>query len=274
MAENTLYDYGYGSIWKDVYVTRREGYYTSVTDYHEHDFYEINLILSGNVKILTRKHFEEGVQNRIVLTRPHTPHYISCFPDTLYSRLYLVFTDSFIANYVPEWKSLSAVFGENGNILSLSPEETAFFADIITRIEQEDTVFGKRLLVLYLLHRIFRLVPGDSRSDNCPPAYIMDTISYIENNYRRKITVSFLANHMYIGRTKLMADFKKHTGNTLGEYITLCRLKNAICFLNDNQTLEYTAERCGFADSSGMIRAFKKHYGTTPYAYVKKKQQM
>ena len=52
MSADKKYDYGYGKIWKDIYVERKEGYKTSVVDYHEHEFYEINLILSGNVKVL------------------------------------------------------------------------------------------------------------------------------------------------------------------------------------------------------------------------------
>lgn len=73
MHHQSLYNYGFGTIWNDIFVTCKEGYRTSVTDYHEHDFYEINLILSGNVKILTKDGFEEGAGSRIILTRPHTP---------------------------------------------------------------------------------------------------------------------------------------------------------------------------------------------------------
>ena len=69
-----------------------------------------------------------------------------------------------------------------------------------------------------------------------------------------------------------MTEFKKHIGSTLGNYLTICRLKNAIQFLSDNDTLEYTAEKCGFSDSSGLIRAFKKHFNTTPYQYIKTKK--
>ena len=34
------------------------------------------------------------------------------------------------------------------------------------------------------------------------------------------------------------------------------------------------AEKCGFADSSGLIRAFKKYYNTTPYKYMKNINQI
>ena len=43
------YDYNFGTAWETFHVERREAYSTSVTDYHKHGFYEINLILSGNV---------------------------------------------------------------------------------------------------------------------------------------------------------------------------------------------------------------------------------
>lgn len=269
MDNKTQYDYGYGSVWNDIFIQRRAGYYTSVTDYHEHDFYEINLILSGNIKILTKDCFEEGKENRMVITRPHTPHYISCCSDTLYSRLYLVFTDNFIANYFTEWKSLSHIFGKNGRIIPLSATETKCFKQIIEQIELEDQLFGKRLLLFYLLHKISELITTKSYDAKNPPDFIMEAISYIENNYPQKITASVLAQKLYVGRTKLMTDFKKHTGKTLGEYITICRLKNSVVLLKENKTLEYTAEKCGFADSSGFIRAFKKHYKVTPYKYIK-----
>ena len=110
MEHIDIYDYGFGVEWTDVLVTRRDGYYTSVTDYHEHDFFEINLILSGNVKILMKNHVEEGTQNRIVLAPPKTPHYISCKPDVMYSRLYLIFTRSFISNCFPECNPLLTTF--------------------------------------------------------------------------------------------------------------------------------------------------------------------
>ena len=123
LSKTNLYDQGLGKIWHDVYVNYREGYSTSVTDYHEHEFYEINLILSGNVKILLGDRFEEGSQNRIVLTRPGTPHYISCTSDVLYSRLYLTFTCEFVEDRIPEWHDLSFLFGQSGTVITLTPSK-------------------------------------------------------------------------------------------------------------------------------------------------------
>ena len=67
--KNTLYDHGYNSKWTDVYVAKHDRYHTSVTDFHEHDFYEINLILSGNVKALAANQTVEGTDCKIVLEK-------------------------------------------------------------------------------------------------------------------------------------------------------------------------------------------------------------
>ena len=269
MKHLDIYDYGFGINWKDILVTRRDGYYTSVTDYHEHDFYEINLILSGNTKVLLKDSFEEGTENKIVLTAPQTPHYISCKSDVMYSRLYLVFTPSFIFNSCPEYDSLLSVFGKNGNVIQISKAETEYFKNLFDQIKKEPDLLGQQLLVYHLLLRISKL-NAPKLEKNKVPQYIIEIIAYIEENYQEKIIADHIAKKSFVGRTTFMTEFKKHIGITFGEYLTICRLKNAIRFLSDNQSIECTAEKCGFADSSGLIRAFKKYFNSTPYQYIKK----
>jgi len=271
LSEYHKYDYGFGSVWENVYVERRAGYYSSVTDYHKHDFYEINLILSGNIKVLLKDRSEEGSENRIVLTRPNTAHFISCNPDTLYSRIYLVFTDDFIANHFAEWHQLSIVFGKNGTILTLNERETNLFKHLIEQIENENSILRQRLLIYYLLSKISDRLPQALKC-SAPQPYIFEALMYLESHYGEKINFTDLARQFYIGRTTLMTRFKVYTGDTLGEYLTKCRLKNAIRLLLAKNTIEYTSEKCGFSDSSGLIRAFKRHYNTTPYQYIKRIQ--
>jgi len=264
-----IYNYGKKYDWDKVLVYRREGYTTSVTDYHEHSFYEINLILSGNFKILLSDHFEESCESRIVLTRPGTPHYVTCRPDTLYSRVYLLFTEEFVSGFIPEWGELSEIFGENGRVVALSPSQTAAIKEMIEEIEAEKTELGKRLLVCYLLLKLAELreKSGVRREKN--PAYIMRAMAYIEENYAERIVAEELARRLYIGRTTLMTEFKRRIGCTFNEYVTDCRLKNAVKLLEAGETVERAAEKCGFSDSSGLTRAFKRKYRCAPKQYLK-----
>ena len=269
MQINELYDFGFGREWTSLHVERKEGYVTSVTDYHSHKFYELNLILSGNVKIFLKDHFEEGYGCKIVLTSPDTPHYISCIRDTLYSRIYLLFTQDLVANFLPEWEQLLNIFGDNGAILSINESDAESFSRLIEQIEAESNILGQRLLIYYLLLKLNEH-SNRSSANNEKPAYIFDALTYIENHYFEKIDFSALAKSLYVGRTKIMTEFKMHIGSTMGEYLCRCRLKNAIRYLLQDQTIEYTAEKCGFANGSSLIRAFKRVYGTSPHRFVNK----
>ncbi len=268
MNRNPAFDYGFGTKWKTCHVDHKKGYSTSVTDFHEHDFYEINLILSGNVKILLKDGYEESTQQRIVLTSPGVPHYIQCRPDTLYRRAYLLFTDAFVSGFLPEWKQLSRVFGNSGKIVAVTDQSAAALLKLIEQIEKEESTLGQRLLIYYLLLQLSHMVGTEERSLQETPAYIFDALTYLEHHYAEKINFSALAQQLFIGRTTLLTEFKAYTGSTLGEYLRSCRLKHAIEYLQQKKTIEYTAEKCGFSDSSGLIRAFRRVYGVTPHQYI------
>ncbi len=270
---NSIYDHGYGTEWTDLYINQRAGYYTSVADFHDHPFYEINLILSGNVKILLKDRVVDGNGNFIVVTKPGTPHFISCSPDVLYSRLYLSFSDAFVAGYIPEWENLLTLFGEGGWIAALSPEQTEFCRVQIEEIRNEQSRFRQRLMILCLLSHLADLETKIETTPSVTPPYIVEALSYINSHYQKKILTEDLAHRLFICRTTLMTAFKKYTGTTLNEYLIHLRLKNALRLLREGKTVQEAAEQCGFCDSSGLNRCFKRYYQMTPRQYLLKKKR-
>ena len=267
--KKTLYDHGYGLMWKDIFVEERKRYKTSVTDFHEHDFYEINLILSGNIKVITGNASIEGTTSKIVLSKPNTSHFISCKPDVLYSSLYLVFTEEFIKSNDVDYLKLMTVFGERGTTFAISQEQANVYAGIIESIKTEENPVRKKLLVFYLLSHIEEFLKKNTTQFHHIPERIFKILTYIDSHYTEKIVAQDLADKMYIGRTTLMMQFKKHTGKTLHEYITGCRLRKVIKLLSEGKT-EYEAAICsGFSDSSALIQCFKREFKMTPVEYLK-----
>lgn len=266
---STAHDHGYGIKWKDVYVDRRERYHTSVTDFHEHTFYEIHLILSGNVKVFLKGQTQDGCNNKLVILKPFTTHFITCKPDVLYSSLYLVFTEEFISSFIPEYRHLLSVFGDNGRILMLTDTQKETLQLIIQQIDQESNAIRKKLLVMLVLSYINEYAAYNTSPYTQTPDYILETLLYVDEHYAEKIVAKDLAQRFFIGRTTLMTTFKSHVGCTLHEYIDHIRLKSAIDLLERGVTEEQAAEKCGFNDTSGLIRCFKKHYNSTPKRYLK-----
>lgn len=254
--------------WKNCCVSFKDGHSPDPVDFHSHSFYEISLILSGNVKTLLRNRSEEGTQCRLVLSSPNTPHLVFLSKPSYYARLNLYFEPEFIANSVIEWPSLSQVFGKHGNIIMLSPEECQLCKDQLNKIMTEDNLFRKKLRILALLSFISELDKNICKNST-PPTYVVDAISYINSHYHERIVASDLSEILGIGRTTLMTSIKKHTGLTLSEYILRVRLKKSVELLQKGVSQEKAASETGFCNGSGIIRAFRRCYGMTPKQYIK-----
>lgn len=267
--KNTLHDHEYLTKWTDIYVKKRERYKTAVTDFHEHDFYEINLILSGNVKVLVSNQTVEGTECKIVLAKPDTSHFVQCRPDVIYSSLFLMFSKDFIQSYDFQAINLLSVFGEKGTVLTISPKEKDICRSIIESIDREESLVRKRFLVFYLLSYIDDISKKQNIQVKTIPGPIQDVLIYITKHYMEKIVAQELADMMHIGRTTLMTQFKKHTGKTVHEYVVDCRLRNAVKLLCEGKTEYEIAISCGFSDSSSFIQCFKRVFKTTPKQYIK-----
>lgn len=268
MAGN-IYDHGYGKDWDDVYVYYREGYTTSVANYHDHEFYEVNLIYSGNIRILLSNQSVETNYSHLVLTGPGVPHFISCEPDTLYRRLYLCFSPEVLASAGPEREKLRRLFLGKGSAIGISDNQRDMCQKIIEEIGRETDSLRRRLLTLYLLSRI---ADFDSRTESVAssvPPCVIGALTYIHEHYTQRIVADELARHLHVGRTTLMVSFKKHTGSTINEYILSVRVRQAERLLRRGRTVQETADLCGFGDAGSLIRAFRKHTGRTPGQFLR-----
>lgn len=273
MHTTDIFNNGFAVLWTDVHVERKAARVTSVTSFHTHPFYEINLILSGDITILLENRSMTSGANTIVLTGPGVPHYITCKPETLYDRIYVCFTHDFVSDFNPEWPRLSRVFGQQGAVISLTQEQTETFKSLVEQIGMETSSFRQRLLIFYLLSVLSENASNHTSTEENLPTYITNTLAYLNEHYAEKITAEQLAAKMYVGRTTLMIAFKRHIGYTLGEYLTRLRLRHAAEMLLHKETLDHISAICGFSDSSGLIRSFKKYYGCTPGKYTASKNQ-
>ncbi|MDR6549098.1 AraC family transcriptional regulator [Paenibacillus qinlingensis] len=99
-------------------------------------------------------------------------------------------------------------------------------------------------------------------------AIVEQAMAWFDTNYRESFRLNDLASELHISPYYLSHLFKKDTGSTLTEYVTVKRLREACLLLQSTeQSVEMIASQVGFATASHFIYTFKKHMGITPYQY-------
>ena len=239
----------------------------NMTDYHMHEYYEISLILSGEITVLLPDASYRGKESLLLLAGPMTPHLVTCEPNLPYERINLLFSGQFLAEYVPEWRRLLSAFGKSGKIIPLDPQKRNALFAMVRAVREEKDTFRVRLLLLLFLSHVGEL--DEQPMDGVPP-YVSAALSYLQEHYAKRVVAAELAAGLGVGRTTLMTAFKHYTGTTVGEYLAQCRLRAAVARLREGLTEQAVAEACGFGDACSLIRAFRRHFGVTPRQYLKK----
>ncbi len=106
------------------------------------------------------------------------------------------------------------------------------------------------------------------RQDHSPKIirYIHEQIHLPE-----RLKAGVIADHFNISPRYIHEYFRKHTGESLQQYINGYRVKLVETRLRySNMRMSEIVNELGFTDESHLNRVFKKHKGTSPSAYRKK----
>lgn len=103
--------------------------------------------------------------------------------------------------------------------------------------------------------------------------YIKETISFIENNYARAITVEDIAEFCNINRSYLNRLFKESTGKTLQNFLMYYRMNRAAELLKiSDLTVNEIGKRCGYQNQLHFSRAFRNIFGMSPIQWREKEK--
>ena len=95
---------------------------------------------------------------------------------------------------------------------------------------------------------------------------VFQVICRIKKDFSREdLDITALADSVYLTPTYLSNLFKKETGFTIGQYITLVRIEKAKALLEDKSLKLYqVAEQCGYSDQNYFAKIFKRQEGVNP----------
>ncbi|WP_125565210.1 helix-turn-helix domain-containing protein [Companilactobacillus insicii] len=126
--------------------------------------------------------------------------------------------------------------------------------------------FLKLLSRFYIPDKSYNTTMATPKHQNA----ISKLTEYLENHFSEEISLSMLAKQVNYSPTYLSKLLKSQLGITYSEYVTRCRLQQAIRELTrSTDNISSIAYQVGFHDLKIFNQSFKKHFGMTPTSYRK-----
>jgi len=252
-------------------------------EYHKHDFFEIYFFISGDVTYIIEGKSYNLKPWDIILINNKELHKPIINYGSVYERIVIWVNPDFISRKSTPSCNLNMCFESTSknryNLLRPGTEILNIIKVILGKLKRilfTDSFGAEILKELYLtellvfLNRAYTdtdLVDiGDDVSYNYK---INDIIHYINQNLADDLSLDALASRFYSSKYHLLREFKKHTGYTPHEYITLKRLFTSKELLRNGMSISEVCQECGFNNYSNFIRSFSKTFKISPKKYAK-----
>lgn len=253
-------------------------------EYHKHDFFEIYFLISGEVtyviegKSYTLKPWDIILINNKELHKPIINH------GSIYERIVIWVDPDFISKISTSDSDLNMCFESTlknkYNLLRPGTEILNIIKVILGKLNRilfTDSFGSEILKELYLTELIVFLNRAytdtdlvDIGDDVTYNSKINEIINYINQNLAKDLSLDVLSSRFYSSKYHLLREFKKHTGYTPHEYITLKRLITSKELLRSGMSITDVCHECGFNNYSNFIRSFTNTFNISPKKYANK----
>lgn len=194
-----------------------------------------------------RSHGEESERNRILL--------VICGPRMIEE------TKSLFLNRYP----VNPVLREGEY-----PGEIVYALDQLVKEEHEGrSLLVQRGILLFLIGKLMPLLTLEKIE--IPPSHqlVHRLISYMEEHYRERISLTELAAHLGVSKYHLSRIFSKYLHTSFTDYLNQLRLEYAMSLIRrSSRSFLDIALDSGFESQRTFNRAFQKLHGMTPSQYA------
>jgi AraC-like DNA-binding protein len=256
---------------------------------HQHTFFELVYTLSGEgVYHINENQFNFRPDN-LFLLRPMDVNYCTVTART--SFLFIRFNNIYLNAQKPteqhaalgDWiHKLEYILYNNphgyGCIVRNKPDKPlvrSVIDALVLELKNQQTLHNE--LVQQLVNTLLTIVARNitlqvSEKTHTDQHVSLDIIHYIHKNIYRpeKLRAEEIASHFNISLNYISEYFKKHTNESLQQYITNYRLSLVeIRLRHSDFRVNEIAEELGFTDESHLTKTFKKYRGISPAEYRK-----
>lgn len=267
-------DYFLEKISESITFSRKRTLGNASYAYHRHDACEVVLFYEGDIRFYIEQTCFTPGRGSLVVLNPNEMHRMQSMGDAPYERIVLNVKKSYLDELSTEEFNLADCFYKRplgtGNLRTLSPDQMVEFEELYRKLESSvQDGLGKSIernayaaLLLLWINR--RYLGGQGKVINIMPSYVSGVMQYVLERLDEPICLERLANRFHVSPGYLSAQFKKHTGLTLREYLLDKKIDYAKTLLLQGANVTEACYQAGFGDYANFIRSFKKITGMSP----------
>ena len=249
---------------------------------HIHDCYELYYVITGGRQFLIQDHLYDIAPGDLFCINQFESHYLTYSDTEELERIMIFLHPDFVKSLRTSRTNLDAFFSERpegfSHRMSLTPEQQRIFLFHISQLTSvggfgaDIQEYARIMELLVFLNQLHSSVsPNHVEAVLTHPRYsaqIHEAISYINAHIREPISLSALAERLFLSESYLCRIFKASTGTTISKYIVARRITIAKALLSSGHSVAESQELCGFSDYSNFLKAFTRTVGIPPKKYA------
>lgn len=248
---------------------------------HFHSSYEAYYLLSGKRLFFIKDRTIQIQAGDLILLHANLLHKTADAQMPKHEKIILNFKEEFLPFIERRSFSFLNNFQDDYRIIHFSAQDKLIIEKFLMEIVKEaqelkdEYVFSIQALLVQLLIFVARNMKEHIME---VPAYInpmheriSEIVRYINENYKKDLSLQYVADHFYVSPYYLSRAFKEVTGFGFVEYVNSVRVKEAKKMLEETSLKVYTiAEYVGYGSITHFGRIFKEITGHAPLYYRKR----
>ena len=228
---------------------------------HFHHAIEILYVTKGNKKVNINNQDYILSKGDVLFCPPWAPHgYKECADS---EQICIVAPCEYCQNY-------SKLFINNTPSCIIIKDSDDFFLSNIQKLQHPQNFIQYEGLLNLILGEYLSKITLTPKKKDALENIQEKIIDYVNENYKKDITLTDIATHFGYSKNHFSTLFKKRFSINFVQYLNFVRIKKSLLLLKTTQTTAIYFY-CGFNSSQQYFSNFKKFMNCTPTEYVNKK---
>lgn len=241
---------------------------------HAHDGLELYYFISGYCRYLVEGNEYILKPHDIMIMRPSETHNLRVMGDMPYERIVIRFYPNHFREQDKDGLLMKPFFDRPLGKLNRYSEEhfssklyqqcfetLSKDSPLGLRLEAEAKLFAL-LCELYKAYCMRKDREEDISSEKGET--VVQLIDYINKNLYEPLSLGLISEKFFLSQSQLNRLFKRATGTSVWEYITIKRLIAARNRIRGGEHAGKVCNSCGFKDYSSFYRMYKSRFGVSP----------